>query len=308
MGKISAVLLILSATALNSVAGDSAVDRKFQLLRQRLDTEERQGLLRAARQFAGRRRKGAPRGAGPEVPVSGNDTRGSRIMEVAPLPDPDVASIRLALGLEQRRNSARTAIARRAADAPPVAADLAESDAVLLTPEIRRLAQQLGSANRIYAYVRDHVEYSLYFGAKQNSLAVLLSGRANNVDTATLLIALLRASGTPARYGQAQVSATIDEVAAWIGARKPAAVEAMATVPLLASIRDSNVEFYHVWTEAWLETPEGNEWVSMDASFKQLAYEPGIELPVQPFDMDEFLSTQRPSLLRISMWIAWWRT
>ena len=121
---------------------------------------------------------------------------------------------------------------------------------------------------------------------------MLLSRRGNNVDTATLLIALLRASGVAARYAQAQVRASVPDVAAWVGARKPAAVEAMTAVPLLATLRGSEVDFYHVWTEAWLD----NKWVSFDASFKMPVYEAGIELPVQPFDMDAFLSTQRREL------------
>ncbi len=220
------------------------------------------------------------------------DYRGSRIIVEAPLPDPDLAAIRSSLGLEAPNGLEKPGARRKADTTPPTAADLAESDGVRLTPEIRDLAQRLGSPERIYAYVRDNTEYSLYYGAKQNSLAVLLSRRGNNVDTATLLIALMRASGIPARYAQAQVRASVEDVAAWVGARKPAALEAMTAVPLLATIRDSNVDFYHVWTEAWI----GNKWVSFDASFKMLDYEPGIELPVQPFDMDAFLSTQRREL------------
>lgn len=225
-----------------------------------------------------------------EQAAGAENWRESRILLEPSLPDPDVAAVRAALGI-----AVKPAKQGRLADTtPPAPADLAESDAVRLTSEIRALALQLGnSPQRIYAYVRDNTAYSLYYGAKQNSLSVLLSRRANNLDTTTLLIALLRAAGVSARYGQGQVLAEIEDVAAWIGARKTAAVEAMTTVPLLATVRGSQVEFFHVWAEAYLDSPGGKRWVPLDASFKMLEYQPGIEVPVQPFDMDEYLSTER---------------
>jgi transglutaminase-like putative cysteine protease len=83
----------------------------------------------------------------------------------------------------------------------PTPEHLEETRIVQLTPEIRARAVALGrDAAALNAWVATSVEYSPYNGQMQNSQAVLLSRRGNDFDQATLLIALLRASGIPARY------------------------------------------------------------------------------------------------------------
>jgi len=58
----------------------------------------------------------------------------------------------------------------------------------------------------IYRWVRNHVEWQPSWGAVQNADITLGSKRGNAMDIASLTIALLRASGIPARY----VHGTID--------------------------------------------------------------------------------------------------
>lgn len=52
----------------------------------------------------------------------------------------------------------------------------------------------------IFNYVRDRTSYSFYYNTKKGAIGTLTSKSANCVDHTHLLIALLRASGIPARY------------------------------------------------------------------------------------------------------------
>jgi hypothetical protein len=52
----------------------------------------------------------------------------------------------------------------------------------------------------IFNYVRDRTSYSFYYNTKKGALGTLTSRSANCVDHTHLLIALLRASGIPAKY------------------------------------------------------------------------------------------------------------
>ncbi len=67
--------------------------------------------------------------------------------------------------------------------------------------EIVELAGQLdNNPAKIYAYVRDEVEYVPYYGFMKGSLWTLWEGAANDMDQAALLSDLLRASGYETRF------------------------------------------------------------------------------------------------------------
>lgn len=84
---------------------------------------------------------------------------------------------------------------------PAGPADLAETIEVQLTPEIRAKAQELEyKPVKIYEWVRNNVEYVPTWGSIQGAHMTLLTKQGNAFDNASLLIALLRASGIHARY------------------------------------------------------------------------------------------------------------
>ena len=58
----------------------------------------------------------------------------------------------------------------------------------------------LDKAMTIYNYVRDEISYSYYANTKYGALGTLNKGYGNCVDQASLVIALFRAAGLPARY------------------------------------------------------------------------------------------------------------
>ncbi len=75
-----------------------------------------------------------------------------------------------------------------------------------VTPEIEALARGLqNDAFKIYQYCWERIRYECYWGSKKGAALTLLEGSGNCFDTASLMVALLRAAGfeeVEYRYGQ----------------------------------------------------------------------------------------------------------
>src|SRR5579859_5398055 len=79
----------------------------------------------------------------------------------------------------------------------PTAADLAPTDEVVFTPAITDLATSLNhNPVAIYNWVRDHIVFVPTYGSVQGADATLATHRGNAFDTASLLIPLLRTTGS----------------------------------------------------------------------------------------------------------------
>jgi hypothetical protein len=71
-----------------------------------------------------------------------------------------------------------------------------------ITPQIRQKALELGNDPiQIYNYVRN-LSYDTYYGSSRGSVWTLSGGAGNDYDKSSLLVALLRVAGYPARYVQ----------------------------------------------------------------------------------------------------------
>ncbi|MFV9507441.1 MAG: transglutaminase-like domain-containing protein [Oscillochloridaceae bacterium umkhey_bin13] len=80
-------------------------------------------------------------------------------------------------------------------------ADVLPSIDAPFDPEIRALAAELGyDPLRIYQFVQNSITFDPYLGSKKGAIGALWERRANDIDTASLLAALLRVSGYPTRY------------------------------------------------------------------------------------------------------------
>src|SRR6185369_9118016 len=105
-----------------------------------------------------------------------------------------------------------------AANDPPTGSDLEETPEVQLTTNITAQAQQLGNDPlAIRNWVYNNIDFVPSFGSTQSSQRTLLARRGNAFDTSSLLIALLRAAGTPARYVYGTVDLPVDKVRTWLG-------------------------------------------------------------------------------------------
>ena len=95
---------------------------------------------------------------------------------------------------------------------------LGESVEVQLTQAIKDKAATLNhDPVQIYHWVRNNVEWLPTWGSMQDAETTLGSKRGNAFDIATLLIALLRASGIPARYVHGTIDLDAKRFMNWMG-------------------------------------------------------------------------------------------
>ena len=176
------------------------------------------------------------------------------------------------------------------------------------TPAIQEKAAELDhDPVRIYQWVRNNIEFIPSYGSIQGAEYTLELGKGNAFDTASLLIALLRASDIPARYAMGTVRIPADQVMNWVGGvNVPSAAGNLlgqGGIPNTGLTRGGQVsqfELEHIWVEAWIDfhpsrgadNRTGDTWVPMDASFKQYEYSEGMDLQDQvPFDAEGLART-----------------
>ena len=173
--------------------------------------------------------------------------------------------------------------------------DLAETIDVQFTDEINDLAGSLNnSAVEIYQFVRNNCQFEAYLGSRKGAQQTLHHRSGNDYDQASLLIALLRTSGIPARYVKGSVEMPIDRATNWLGFQDSQnAASILTTCGMNGVLVNMNNEPYsirctRVWVEAWLpyinyrgavNDSTGCQWVALDPAFKQYEYNPGINLP-----------------------------
>jgi hypothetical protein len=179
----------------------------------------------------------------------------------------------------------------------PTAADLAETEDTQVSPAIRTLAT--GTLNRnpvaIFNWVRNGVQFTPTYGSIQGAAMTLESKRGNAFDTASLLIALYRSAGIPARYAYGTIEIPIAQLQNWVGgvvsAEAALALLAQGGIPnqsVVSAGRISAVRLEHVWVEAWVDLSPSrgainrspNAWLPIDASFKQSVYTSGFDVRV----------------------------
>jgi RHS repeat-associated protein len=211
------------------------------------------------------------------APMTGAEMRAESDLVRAPAPFPDGDAFRR--WLESRTETAM------AAAAAPQPADLAETAEVTITPRVRAKAVELGGDPlRIYNWVRNNIRYVPGYGAAQSADFTLVNGQGTPFDIASLLIAMLRAAGVPARYATGKIAVPAVQAKSWMepveGAADAVEVLQMSGTPSVARVVGGVVEeaqLEHVWVEAWLDYEpsrgavhrEGDSWIPMDASFKQ---------------------------------------
>ena len=128
----------------------------------------------------------------------------------------------------------------------------------------------------------------------QNSEAVLWSGRSTDVDQATLLIALLRAAGVPARYVQGSFQIPYADIINWMEAKEITIAQYLLSYVGAAQDLVGKFSVYQFWVEAYYDPGPVN--VVMAPAIKQRVYQPGMQPTLPAFDWSKFLSTVNPQL------------
>ncbi|MBL4898559.1 MAG: hypothetical protein COA42_22800 [Alteromonadaceae bacterium] len=185
----------------------------------------------------------------------------------------------------------------------PSTEDLSETADVKITDAIRLKADELNNDPvEIYNWVRNNVEYLPVHGAIQGSDMTLQTLRGNAFDASSLLIALLRAADTPARYAYGTVEIPVEKVMNWVGdVKTPEAAQQVlgqGGIPNTALVRGgviTHIRMEHIWVNAWIDyfpsrgakNIQGDSWIPMDGSFKQYEYTSGSNLfDDVPFDIE----------------------
>ncbi len=248
----------------------------------------------------------------PELSRAAADERIRPALPRAPAPRP--GSRRVALQSAPKRVAAegRTAsalagpVALQNSD-PPSAPDLAATPDVQLTAEIIAQAAALGNSPlALYEFVRNHVAFEPYLGSRKGSAYTLRQLRGNDTDQASLLIALLRAAGVPARYARGTIELTpdqakeltgTDDAAAAAGVLTTAGLDGVAIVdgPTVVAVRCTRV-----WVVAYVPYSNyrgataddtGKTWIPLDPAYAAMDVTPGEDvLDAMGWDADAFLA------------------
>jgi transglutaminase superfamily protein len=189
----------------------------------------------------------------------------------------------------------------------PNAGDLAATEDAQITQAIRDLAASLGNNPvKIYNWVRNNIAFVPSYGSIQGSDMTLQTKRGNSFDTASLLVALLRAANIPARYVYGTVQVPADKAMNWLGGMTSpsAAVDLMGqggipAVGVAAGGQVTSIRFEHVWVEAYIDyvpsrgavNRSANTWIPLDAAFKRYQFTQGMNVRANvPFDRSGFLT------------------
>jgi len=130
------------------------------------------------------------------------------------------------------------------------------------------------------------------WGAMQDADLTLGSQRGNSMDIAGVTIALLRASGIPARYVHGTIEVPKDQFINWAGdfatieaAQEFASVGGIPTTSVSSGGQITKMRIEHVWVEAAIDyqpsrgakNRAADSWVQLDPSYKQYTYQQGLD-------------------------------
>jgi hypothetical protein len=197
-------------------------------------------------------------------------------------------------------------------------ADIAASAEAPLSKEITTLAQSLQwNPVLIYEWVKNNVETEWYRGIMKGAEETLRQKSGNDADQAALLVALLRASGFPARYvtGTIEFFPGIDKLKNLIGIDEPLQIATffqkagIAFKPVIAGGGIANFQIEHVWVESQIPYSNyrgaviddmGKSWLGLDTSIKPAGYTRNspFEIPASVTDVirEEYLQGLQENL------------
>ena len=156
-----------------------------------------------------------------------------------------------------------------------------------ITPEIESLARALRhDVDLIYEYVASQIDYDPIWGSHKGALGTLLDREGGDFDQASLMIALLRASGHTASYVYGQQRIVAADLVNWLGASDDPNVVAQlignsgrSIDPSRNQVLTSGGGLFGVDLErVWVEVRIGGTDYVFDPAFKVHTVTTGIDL------------------------------
>jgi RHS repeat-associated protein len=191
--------------------------------------------------------------------------------------------------------------------APPGPGDLeATSEAPLSAPILEQAAALGYDYARIYDFVRNDVATEWYAGSLKGAEETLRQRSGNDVDQASLLLALLRASGLACRYVQGVLRLPLATVATSLGLADPVQVPAALARagvphrPVIQGGRLTAVDVEHTWVAAYAPYANyrgavvdfsGATWIPLAPALGETVWTPATGvLDVMGFDAEAFVA------------------
>ena len=174
----------------------------------------------------------------PADPLPAQETK---TVELEDQPIPDDPALQ-----EQLKNLILTQKVEAANNDLPTLNDLTKEDSeIALTYEIRNLAASLeNNPAKIFNFIRNQISYEPYAGSKKGALGCLKERICNDTDTSSLLIAILRASGIPARYKTSPIIASKEQLTSLLRTKDlKAAYYALGSSGVVVAVPPDSVQF-----------------------------------------------------------------
>lgn len=178
---------------------------------------------------------------------------------------------------------------------------LAEGGEIVFSQSIKDQADILNNDPlSMLNFVRNEIEYIPYYGSKKGSESTLVEKAGNDIDQASLLIAMLRYSDIPARYQHVDAKIDVKTVNEWLGtdsATSSAQILSLNKIPYIIYTYENGQDAFfvieHSYVEAYIpygysrgsDINDGGklQWVAMDPSINAIYHE-------QAFDLIEYLN------------------
>ena len=176
------------------------------------------------------------------------------------------------------------------------------TDETQLTDEMKALADELKTPLNVYSYIKNKVNYECYSGSRKGAVANFESNAGNDVDQASLLIAMLRYLKYPAKYvtGKAVIDANqAMKLTSAEDIKSAGTILASSGRPVTALITGGKTVGFVVeqtWVEAYVPYTDyrgaGNNsgdkmWVALDTSVKEYTRVKGLYDDLEKFGLSE---------------------
>lgn len=184
--------------------------------------------------------------------------------------------------------------------------DLKFDTETTINDDIKKVADELGTARNVYEYVKNTFNNEFYEGSRKGAVGTFEQLGGNDTDQASLLIGMLRYLDIPARYATGTITITPEQAVDITGASDAENAGRMLGAQYKPVSRvTKNGELYcykmqQTWVEAYVPYTDyrgaGNKsgenvWVSLDPSFKQIVVQEK-NVTAEYSDMDKYIAKQ----------------
>ncbi len=196
----------------------------------------------------------------------------------------------------------------------PVPEDTSAGPDVPLTPVMLEKAHALNQDPiKIFKFVQNEIQTEFYYGSMKGALETLKQKAGNDVDQASLLIALMRASGYAARYVHGTAVMKEEQIITWTGMPdKDTAQQVLvqAGIPFKGDNETGDYNVQRIWVEVYVPyqnyrgarlDEKGEVWIPLDPGLKTQGYDLGHDyLDEMGFDAQKWAADYLSGIQSVS--------